>query len=143
MKSDHFDGRRFVNPTGTAGQPFTAVPRMLLEARTPWPPQIDEPPQRPPALDGAAAVVTFTGHADAGAALLRADSAGSKPCAVGWIHARAARRAHPVRRRQRVWTLLPRHPAAARSNRPGASPHRRVRAALVHARRSHESGGGG
>src|SRR5205823_5212206 len=63
MKSDHFDGRRFVNPTGTAGQPFTAVPRMLLEARTPWPPQIDEPPQRPPALDGAAAVVTFIGHA--------------------------------------------------------------------------------
>src|SRR5437870_10136925 len=63
MKSDHFDGRRFVNPTGTAGQPFSAVPRMLLEPRTPWPPQIDEPPQRPPVLDGAAAVVTFIGHA--------------------------------------------------------------------------------
>jgi hypothetical protein len=31
--SDHFDGRRFVNPTGIAGQPFTAVPRMLLERR--------------------------------------------------------------------------------------------------------------
>src|SRR2546428_8694519 len=30
-KSDHFDGRRFVNPTGSAGQPFSAVPRMLLE----------------------------------------------------------------------------------------------------------------
>ena len=63
MKSDHFDGQRFVNPTGTAGQPFSAVPRMLLERRTPWPARIDEPPQRPPALDGAAAVVTFIGHA--------------------------------------------------------------------------------
>ena len=32
-KSDHFDGRRFVNPTGSAGQPFSKVPRMLLERR--------------------------------------------------------------------------------------------------------------
>jgi hypothetical protein len=31
-QSDHVDGRRFVNPTGTAGQPFPAVPRLLLEA---------------------------------------------------------------------------------------------------------------
>src|SRR5882724_236588 len=62
-KSDHFDGRRFVNPTGTAGQPFSAVPRMLLEPRTPWPVRIEEPPRRPPELDGAAAVVTFIGHA--------------------------------------------------------------------------------
>jgi L-ascorbate metabolism protein UlaG (beta-lactamase superfamily) len=61
-KSDHFDGQRFVNP-GTVGQPFTAVPRMLLEPRTPWPARIDEPPTRPPPLDGAAAVVTFIGHA--------------------------------------------------------------------------------
>jgi len=61
--SDHFDGRRFVNPTGVTGQPFSAVPRMLLERRTPWPARIDEPPQRPPELDGAAAVVTFIGHA--------------------------------------------------------------------------------
>src|SRR2546422_9566429 len=62
-KSDHFDGRRFVNPTGIAGQPFSAVPRMLLEPRTPWPARIDEPPRRPPALDGAIAVVTLIGHA--------------------------------------------------------------------------------
>ena len=62
-KSGHFDGRRFVNPTGTAGQPFSAVPRMLLEPRTPWPAWIDEPPRRPPALDGASALVTFIGHA--------------------------------------------------------------------------------
>src|SRR6267142_349440 len=62
-KSDHFDGRRFVNPNGFAGQPFSAVPRMLLERRTPWPARIDEPPRRPPGLDGACAVVTFIGHA--------------------------------------------------------------------------------
>ena len=61
-RSDHFDGRRFVNPTGTAGQPFSAVPRMLLERRTPWPARIDEPPRRPPELDGASAVLTFIGH---------------------------------------------------------------------------------
>jgi L-ascorbate metabolism protein UlaG (beta-lactamase superfamily) len=62
-KSDHFDGRRFVNPTGSGGQPFTAVPRLLLESRTPWPARIDEAPQRPPMLEGAHAVVTFIGHA--------------------------------------------------------------------------------
>ena len=62
-KSDHFDGRRFVNPTGTAGQPYSAVPRMLLEPRTPWLAHVDEPSRRPPRLDGAVAVVTFIGHA--------------------------------------------------------------------------------
>src|SRR5438034_4546816 len=61
--SDHFDGRRFFNPTGMALQPFTAVPRMLLERRTPWPAHVDDPPCRPPDLDGAAAVVTIIGHA--------------------------------------------------------------------------------
>jgi L-ascorbate metabolism protein UlaG (beta-lactamase superfamily) len=30
-KSDHFDGRRFFNPTGPRAQPLSAVPRMLLE----------------------------------------------------------------------------------------------------------------
>jgi L-ascorbate metabolism protein UlaG (beta-lactamase superfamily) len=62
LRSDHFDGSRFFNSTGTAGQPFSAVPRMLLEPRTPWPARIDVPPQRPPPLDGAAALVTFIGH---------------------------------------------------------------------------------
>jgi L-ascorbate metabolism protein UlaG (beta-lactamase superfamily) len=62
-KSDHFDGKRFVNPTGSAGQPFSAVPRMLLEPRTPWPARIDEAPRRPPELESAAAVLTFIGHA--------------------------------------------------------------------------------
>jgi L-ascorbate metabolism protein UlaG (beta-lactamase superfamily) len=36
---------------------------MLLEPRTPWPSRIDDPPRRPQPLDGAAAVVTFIGHA--------------------------------------------------------------------------------
>jgi L-ascorbate metabolism protein UlaG (beta-lactamase superfamily) len=62
-RSDHFDGRRFVNPEGTAGQPFSAVPRMLLERRTPWPARVDVPLQQPPALSDAAAVLTFIGHA--------------------------------------------------------------------------------
>lgn len=62
-KSDHFDGKRFVNPTGTAGQPFSKVPRMLREPRTPWPAHLDVVPQRPPGLEGADAVVTFVGHA--------------------------------------------------------------------------------
>jgi L-ascorbate metabolism protein UlaG (beta-lactamase superfamily) len=61
-KSDHFDGRRFVNPTGAAGQPLSAIPRILLEKRARWPAHVDEAPQRPPALDGAVAVVTFIGH---------------------------------------------------------------------------------
>jgi glyoxylase-like metal-dependent hydrolase (beta-lactamase superfamily II) len=61
--SDHFDGRRFVNPTGTAGPPFAEVWRMLREPRTPWPRRVDVRQQVPPALNGAAAVVTFIGHA--------------------------------------------------------------------------------
>lgn len=61
-KSDHFDGARFVNPSGTAGQPISAVPRMLREPRKAWPGGIDEPPRRPQPLDGARAVVTFIGH---------------------------------------------------------------------------------
>ena len=35
---------------------------MLAERRTPWPAVVEVAPQRPPALDGAAAVVTFIGH---------------------------------------------------------------------------------
>ena len=36
---------------------------MLLERRTPWPRRIDEPARLPPALDAAAAAITFIGHA--------------------------------------------------------------------------------
>jgi len=61
-KSDHFDGRRFVNPAGAAAPPFADVPRMLAERRVPWPTHIDQPPQMPAALNGAVAVVTFIGH---------------------------------------------------------------------------------
>jgi L-ascorbate metabolism protein UlaG (beta-lactamase superfamily) len=62
-KSDHFDGRRFVNPSGASGPRLSAVLRMLREPRTAWPARIDEPTMRPMPLDGAAAVVTFIGHA--------------------------------------------------------------------------------
>jgi L-ascorbate metabolism protein UlaG (beta-lactamase superfamily) len=61
--SDHFDGARFFNPAGPIPQPFSAVPRMLLEPRARWPSRVDEPLHRPPALDGAAAAITFVGHA--------------------------------------------------------------------------------
>ena len=61
-RSDHFDGRRFVNPNGTAGQPFAKVPRMMREPRTPWPRQVPVAPRLPPDLGDAAVVVTFIGH---------------------------------------------------------------------------------
>lgn len=61
--SDHWDGRRFKNPAGPTPLPFTAVPRMLLERRTPWPLRIDQPPRLPASLDGASAALTFIGHA--------------------------------------------------------------------------------
>ena len=60
---DHFDGRRFFNPTHKNGQPATAIPRMLVEKRMAWPASVPVEPKRPPPLDGAAAVVTFIGHA--------------------------------------------------------------------------------
>ena len=61
--SDHFDGRRFFNPSRPTPQPFSAVPRMLREPRAPWPRRIEIVPQPPAALDtGADAVVTFVGH---------------------------------------------------------------------------------
>src|SRR4029453_6651708 len=60
--SDHFDGRRFFNPTGPEPQPFSAVPRMMREPRTPWPAYVEQPARRPPALDAVAAVVTFISH---------------------------------------------------------------------------------
>ncbi|HEX6974929.1 MAG TPA: MBL fold metallo-hydrolase [Vicinamibacterales bacterium] len=60
--SDHFDGRRFFNPTGPEVLPFSAVPKMLREPKAPWPVWIDEPPQVPPGRVDEAAVVTFVGH---------------------------------------------------------------------------------
>jgi L-ascorbate metabolism protein UlaG (beta-lactamase superfamily) len=61
-RTDHFDGARFFNSTAAAGQPLSAVPRLFLEPRMPWPDHIEVPPQRAAALDGAQAVVTFIGH---------------------------------------------------------------------------------
>jgi L-ascorbate metabolism protein UlaG (beta-lactamase superfamily) len=61
-RSDHFDGKRFFNPTGPTPQPFTAVPRMMREPRKPWPSHIEQPVRVPPSRGGADAVVTFIGH---------------------------------------------------------------------------------
>jgi L-ascorbate metabolism protein UlaG (beta-lactamase superfamily) len=61
-RSDHFDGEHFVNPSGSAGQPFTSIPRMLREPRTQWPARVDVRQCQPPSLDDATAVVTFIGH---------------------------------------------------------------------------------
>jgi L-ascorbate metabolism protein UlaG (beta-lactamase superfamily) len=60
--SDHFDGRRFFNPTGPEPKPFTAVPRLLLERRTKWPAVADAPPAEPGPRGDAAAALTFIGH---------------------------------------------------------------------------------
>src|SRR6185436_12801031 len=61
-RSDHFDGARFFNPAGPALQPLTAVPRMLLTRRTPWPRAVAVTERDPPRRDGADIVVTFIGH---------------------------------------------------------------------------------
>jgi L-ascorbate metabolism protein UlaG (beta-lactamase superfamily) len=63
MKSDHFDGRHFFNPTGPPLQPFTAVPRMLLSRRTPWPKRVNQVIVEPPPPDPTSTVLTFVGHA--------------------------------------------------------------------------------
>ena len=60
--SDHYDGRRFFNPGGAAGQPLSRTFRMLRERRTPWPREVAVAPVRPPALNGDGVVVTFIGH---------------------------------------------------------------------------------
>jgi L-ascorbate metabolism protein UlaG (beta-lactamase superfamily) len=59
---NHFDGQRFRNLTGAAGQPLRAVLRMLRAPRTAWPAYIEQPARRPPSLDDDKAVVTFIGH---------------------------------------------------------------------------------
>lgn len=62
-KSDHFDGRRFLNPSGADGPPLYMVPRLLMSPRSPWPEQVSVPLRRPPSLDGAAAAIAWIGHA--------------------------------------------------------------------------------
>jgi L-ascorbate metabolism protein UlaG (beta-lactamase superfamily) len=62
--SDHFDGRRFFNPTGAHGQSFWALPRLFLTKRTPWPRRVPVQPRRPPQLsDPGEVIVTSIGHA--------------------------------------------------------------------------------
>jgi len=63
MPRDHFDGRKFFNPSGPALQPFTALPRLLLTRRTPWPRTVPVTQREPPDRHGNDIVVTFIGHA--------------------------------------------------------------------------------
>jgi L-ascorbate metabolism protein UlaG (beta-lactamase superfamily) len=60
--ADHVSGGRFVNPTGPALQPPSALPRMLLEQRADWPSRIDQPVKNPPERGDTSATVTFVGH---------------------------------------------------------------------------------
>lgn len=60
--SDHFDGRRFFNPTGANGQPFWRVPQLLLTPRTPWPKRVPVKPKPPPNPGPDEVIVTFIGH---------------------------------------------------------------------------------
>ncbi|HEX7337416.1 MAG TPA: MBL fold metallo-hydrolase, partial [Gemmatimonadales bacterium] len=62
LPSDHFDGRRFFNPTGANGQPFRMLPRLIRTPRTPWPAEVPVEPRRPPAPARGEVVVTFIGH---------------------------------------------------------------------------------
>ncbi len=51
-----------MNPAGRVGQGFAAVPRVVLERRTPWPRHVEVTTRVPPPVDNAAAIVTFIGH---------------------------------------------------------------------------------
>ena len=62
-RTDHFDGRRFLNPNGANGQPLRRVPRLLLTPRTRWPSPVPVVPQRPPQPKPDEVVLTFIGHA--------------------------------------------------------------------------------
>jgi L-ascorbate metabolism protein UlaG (beta-lactamase superfamily) len=55
--------RSFINPSGAQGQPFRAVPRLMIAPRTRWPKHVDIQPQRPPLPSSERdIVVTFIGH---------------------------------------------------------------------------------
>jgi len=62
-RTDHFDGRRFFNPSGANGQPVRRVPRLLLTPRARWPSTVPVEPRRPPSAAPDEVVVTFVGHA--------------------------------------------------------------------------------
>src|SRR5439155_22013157 len=63
LLTDHFDGRRFFNPSGAQGQATWTVPRRLLIPRTRWASRIPVEPRRPPTVGRDDLVVTFVGHA--------------------------------------------------------------------------------
>jgi L-ascorbate metabolism protein UlaG (beta-lactamase superfamily) len=64
QRSDHFDGRRFFNPTGAGLPSFASVARMLRTKRTAWPDRVDITQRRPPErASGDEVIVTFIGHA--------------------------------------------------------------------------------
>jgi len=66
--SDHWNGEGFFNPTRANGQPVTAVPRMLVESRKPWPASVPVSRTKPAplgpfgSLSDTAAAITFIGH---------------------------------------------------------------------------------
>lgn len=66
--SDHFDGERFFNPEGEAGDPRRS-PGFFLRflagrGRSPWPEMVPVTPARPPRrVEGSAMQVTWVGHA--------------------------------------------------------------------------------
>ena len=60
--SDHFDGRRYFNPSGANGQPLWMVPRLLVTPKTRWPSEVPVEPRRPPAAGPDEVIVTFVGH---------------------------------------------------------------------------------
>ena len=61
--SDHFDGRRFFNPSGANGQPFRMLPRLLRTRQTPWPREVPVQPRVPPKPGPGEVAITFIGHA--------------------------------------------------------------------------------
>jgi L-ascorbate metabolism protein UlaG (beta-lactamase superfamily) len=61
--NDHFDGTHFHNLHNVGARPLSAVPRMMAERGEAWPSSVPVAPQKPAALEGATAVVTFIGHA--------------------------------------------------------------------------------
>jgi L-ascorbate metabolism protein UlaG (beta-lactamase superfamily) len=62
IPSDHFDGRRYFNPSGANGQPFRKVPRLLLTPKARWPSNVPVSQRRPPAPGPNEVSVTFVGH---------------------------------------------------------------------------------
>jgi L-ascorbate metabolism protein UlaG (beta-lactamase superfamily) len=62
LPNDHFDGRRYYNPTGANGQPFWKLPRLLTTPKTRWPSDVPVEQRRPRAAGPDEIVVTFVGH---------------------------------------------------------------------------------